>query len=134
MENIDPSTIDTSGLVGQVSVALFGLAAVITAATPLLRGLFKGRKLKGKPKDYNSLVEELDRSKREVVFQSRLINRLHDWQLTARQLIYLYRAEFTANGIKEKARIVKFVDELDRIDEIDVYDYLSEEEVDNGSD
>ena len=123
MEKIDPSLVDSSTAVGQVTLLIIAIAAIISPLGTLIMRIPK------KKRSYETLVAELNRSRRERDFQAHLIKDLTDWQMTARQLLYMKRAELTANGIRPKKRMAELREELDKIDERDPYKGIPEEEI-----
>lgn len=122
MAQLDPSMIDPGTPIGDITLLLVALAAILTPIVSLVT------KWPKKKRNYSTLVEELNRSRREREFQARMIKNLADWQMTARQLLHLKRAELTKNGIKPKKRVVDLREALDRIDERNPYEGLEEEE------
>lgn len=122
MAQLDPSMIDPGTPIGDITLLLVALAAILTPIVSLVT------KWPKKKRNYSTLVEELNRSRREREFQARMIKNLADWQMTARQLLHLKRAELTKNGVKPKKRVVDLREALDRIDERNPYEGLEEEE------
>lgn len=128
MEQLDPGLVDSNSAVGQITLLLIALAAILTPLGTLISRWPK------KKRNYSTLVDELKRSRREREFQAILIKNFTDWQMTARQLIHLKRSELTANGIKPKKRMIELREALDRIDERDPYAGLSDENDPDGLD
>lgn len=123
---LDPGIIDPGTSVGQITILIAAVAALLTP----LGGLISKWPKKDK-RDYQTLVAELKRAKRERDFQGILISNLSDWQLTARQLLFLKRSELAAHDIKLKKRMVELRETLDEIDNRDPYETLEEIEKSN---
>lgn len=124
---VDTTLVDPETSIGQITLLIIAISALLAP----IGGLFA--KWPKKQRNYTTLVEELRRSQKQKKFLSVLLKNQSDWQMIARQLLFLKKAELSANGIKLKKKMIELREELDRIDERDPYEMLEDMENDDSS-
>lgn len=96
--NIDPSVMNANTTAGQIALILFALTSLLGAVKPLF-STFNIRKIKTSRK-LSGVQEDLNLARKEIRFRTEEAKSLREWQLAARQLIYLMRSSMADSGIE----------------------------------
>lgn len=122
MDVLDPSTIDQSSHLGQITMLIAVVGIFLSAVSPLFPK-------NGKHKSRVSLIRERLEVERENAIIVRKINKnLEDWQVVARTLIRVLTNELIEYGGEEDEQIKNLKARLEDIDNREV-DYGSDESI-----
>lgn len=108
----DPSQMNTNSLPGQIALIIFALASLAGTVKPLLSGanpknMKKARMIKG-------IKQDLEIAHKEILHRTEESRILHEWQLVARQLIYIMRNSMASSGVEITEHMEKLMDALEQ--------------------
>lgn len=123
---LDTSQIDNSTVIGQATLLILSVAALIGSLTPVFKGKKFGRRRKG---NYGSLLTDLEITRKDLEIQRRVNRNSARWQLTARELIHTLKASLSDSGIPLSEKIRQLTAILEKIEDEDPYEELFGEEI-----
>lgn len=118
MEAIDPSAIDQTSLIGQITMLLLAVGVILSALRAYLP---KNRGAEGKSR-VEILKDKVKSSEEDSAFTRRVNNNLSEWQLTAREVMRVLKNHLVDNGIEIPERVKAMEDHLRAIDEREIFD------------
>lgn len=118
MEAIDPSAIDQTTLIGQITMLLLAAGVILSALRAYLP---KNRGSEGKSR-VEILRDKVRASEEDSSFTRKVNNNLSEWQLTAREVIRVLKNHLVDNGIEIPKRVKAMEDHLRAIDEREIFD------------
>ncbi len=118
MEAINPSAIDQTSLIGQITMLLLAVGVILSALRAYLP---KNRGAEGKSR-MEILKDKVKSSEEDSSFTRKVNNNLSEWQLTAREVIRVLKNHLVDNGVEIPERVKAMEDHLRTIDEREVFD------------
>lgn len=118
MEVINPSEIDQTSLIGQITMLLLAVGVILSALRAYLP---KSRGAEGKSR-VEILKDKVKASEEDSAFTRKVNNNLSEWQLTAREVIRVLKNHLVDNGIEIPERVKAMEDHLRAIDEREIFD------------
>lgn len=118
MEAIDPSAINQTSIIGQITMLLLAIGVILSTLKAYLP---KNRGAEGKSR-VEILKDKVKSSEEDSAFTRKVNNNLSEWQLTAREVIRVLKNHLVENGIEIPERVRAMEDHLRAIDEREVFD------------
>lgn len=118
MEAIDPSAINQTSIIGQITMLLLAIGVILSTLKAYLP---KNRGAEGKSR-VEILKDKVKSSEEDSSFTRKVNNNLSEWQLTAREVIRVLKNHLVDNGIEIPERVKAMEDHLRAIDEREVFD------------
>ena len=118
MEAIDPSAINQTSIIGQITMLLLAIGVILSTLKAYLP---KNRGAEGKSR-VEILKDKVKSSEEDSAFTRKVNNNLSEWQLTAREVIRVLKNHLVDNGIEIPERVKAMEDHLRAIDEREVFD------------
>lgn len=117
MEAIDPSAINQTSIIGQITMLLLAIGVILSTLKAYLP---KNRGTEGKSR-VEILKDKVKSSEEDSAFTRKVNNNLSEWQLTAREVIRVLKNHLVDNGIEIPERVKAMEDHLRAIDEREVF-------------